>query len=206
MSDYSRLCTLVVAIAVAVLASACGPSAPPTAALMPSGVVDLKTGTYALSYPLLDLPGKPFPRVVIAVPDGWTINNGLAVQTRIDTPRQLAVAFWDVVDVYANGCHWLGPKIHPGPTVDELAACSRPDRSGMRRRRWRSASADTTGSTWSGQSPLTLSSRTAIRAPTTRTVGSRAGQVMERAERIDTSWVQARSTGCGSSTSRAAAW
>jgi hypothetical protein len=126
MSDYSRLCTLVVAIAVAVLASACGPSAPPTTALhatpMPSGVVDLKTWTYALAYPLLDLPGKPFPRVVITVPDGWTINNGLAVQTPIDTPRQLAVAFWDVVDVYANGCHWLGPKIHPGPTVDELAA------------------------------------------------------------------------------------
>lgn len=113
--------------AIAVLpSSACGPSAPPTAAMhatpMPSGVVDLKAGTNALQYPLLDLPGKPFPRVVITVPDGWRTYRGLAVQTRIDTPRQLGVAFWDVVDVYANGCRWLGPMIHPGPTVDELAA------------------------------------------------------------------------------------
>ena len=38
------------------------------------------------------------------------------------TPRQVAVAFWTVSDVYANSCHWLGSEIHPGPTVDELAA------------------------------------------------------------------------------------
>jgi hypothetical protein len=64
-----RVSRLVVAIAVALLARAgtAAPSAPPTAALgatpqaMPSGTQDLKAGTYAFDYPLLDAPGKPFP-------------------------------------------------------------------------------------------------------------------------------------------------
>ena len=130
MSDQSRSSTMVVAIAVAVLASACGPSAPPTAALvatpqaMPRAEVDLslKAGTYAFNFSSLDALGKPFPKVVIRVPDGWVSYKGFAVRSLVNTPRQLVVSFWNVVDVYANSCHWLGPKIHPGPTVDELAA------------------------------------------------------------------------------------
>jgi hypothetical protein len=85
---------------------------------MPSGTQDLKAGTYAFKYPQLDAPGKPFPNAWITVPDGWSISNGFALLG----PHQLFVTIWDVVDVYANGCHWLGPKIHPGPTADELAA------------------------------------------------------------------------------------
>jgi hypothetical protein len=80
---------------------------------------DLKAGTYAITYHEFDLPGKPYPKVVITVPDGWSFNNGFAVS---NTSRQIFVTIWDGVDVYANGCHWLGPMIHPGPTVDELAA------------------------------------------------------------------------------------
>lgn len=139
MSAASRKPTLMVAICVAVLSSACGttaaqPSAAggPTPQAMPSGLVDLHAGTYAIRYALLDLPGKPFPRVVLTVPDGWTSNDGLAVIRHLDDrPRLMAVAFWGVVDVYTNGCHWLGPLIHPGPTVDELAAvlASRPLRN-----------------------------------------------------------------------------
>jgi hypothetical protein len=94
--------------------------APPQA--MPSGTQELKAGTYAVAVPQLDAPGKPFPNVVITVPDGWQSYGGFAVQRFDATPRYLAVSVWDVVDVYANGCHWLGPKIHPGPTVDDLAA------------------------------------------------------------------------------------
>src|SRR6266699_4425599 len=126
MSDHSRISKLMVAIAVALLASAC--TAPPTAApgptpqAMPLGEVDLKPGTYAFTFPLLDAPGKPFPKVVITVPDGWRSYKSFVVQSLVDTPRELGVSFWNVVDVYANGCHWLGPRVHPGPTVDELAA------------------------------------------------------------------------------------
>jgi hypothetical protein len=123
-----RVSTLVVTIAVALLASACTSGAPPTAApgatppAMPSGTEDLKAGTYAFELPLLDAPGKPLPNILITVPDGWNSFGGFAVQSHVGTSRQMAVSIWNVVDVYANGCHWLGPMIHPGPTVDELAA------------------------------------------------------------------------------------
>jgi hypothetical protein len=137
MSGYSRVPAFLAAVAVALVASACTAGAPPIAApdatpqAMPSGTQDLEAGTYAMAFPQLDGPGKPFPKVVITVPDAWNIYQGVAVQTLVDTPRQMALSFWNVVDVYANGCHWLGPMIHPGPTVDELAAvlAARPLRS-----------------------------------------------------------------------------
>jgi hypothetical protein len=119
---------MVVAIAVALLASACGPSAPPAAApgttprAMPSGEVDLQAGTYVLDFPLLDTSEKRFPSVLITVPDGWTSYKGFVFRSRLDTPREMAVSFWSVVAVYANSCRWLGSMIQPGPTVDELAA------------------------------------------------------------------------------------
>jgi len=125
----------VLAIAVALLASACtspavgaAPSARPTAGIAPTpqrisaGIMDLKAGTYAFAFQLLDAPGKPFPKVVLRVPDGWVSYKGFAVRSLVNTPRQLVVSFWNVVDVYANSCHWLGPMIHPGSTVDELTA------------------------------------------------------------------------------------
>jgi hypothetical protein len=103
--------------------------APPQA--MPSGTRDLKAGTYAFSFPQLDAPGKPFPKALITVPDGWRINGGFALTGHNDKPLELAVTIWDVVDVYADGCHWLGPTIHPGPTAAELAAvlAARPARN-----------------------------------------------------------------------------
>jgi hypothetical protein len=124
----TRASTLVVAIAVALMASACTAGAPPTAAAgatpqaMPSGTQDLKAGTYAVDLSQLDAPGKPFPNVLITVPAGWNTYQGFAVQSHADTPRHLALSLWNLVDVYINGCRWLGPMIHPGPTVDELAA------------------------------------------------------------------------------------
>jgi hypothetical protein len=99
------------------LASPSVPAGHATPQAMPSQTRDLKAGTY-----VWDALGKPFPKASITVPDGWTINSGFALVSRSDTPRQLVVYIWDVVDVYANGCQWLGPLIHPGPTADELAA------------------------------------------------------------------------------------
>ena len=132
MNGCCRQSRMLVAIVVALLTSACaaGPTAPPTAALgatpqaMPLGEVDisLKAGTYAFDFSRLDAPGKPFPKVVLRVPDGWVSYKGFAVRSLVNTPRQLVVSFWNVVDVYGNSCHWLGPMIHPGSTVDELTA------------------------------------------------------------------------------------
>lgn len=118
---------VLVGIAIALMASACTSSGPPTTALgatpqpMLSGTRDLVAGTYVFN-PLIDTTGKPFPNILITVPGGWTSYERFAVQRLVDTPRQMAVSVWNVVDVYGNGCHWLGPMIHPGPTVDELGA------------------------------------------------------------------------------------
>lgn len=148
MSGYTCRSTLLVTVAVGLLASACAAStgvssptstsspvssavqsAPPTASAsgtpqpIPTadGDTGLGAGTYAFDFTRLDAPGKPFPRVVITVPDGWSGFRGFGVDSLSDT-RYHFVSFWDVADVYANSCHWLGPKIDPGPTVDELAA------------------------------------------------------------------------------------
>jgi hypothetical protein len=132
MTRYSRLSTMMIAITVVLLASACASRVPPTAAAttpqaarmtpqaMPAAQ-GLKAGTYAYHFQRLDVPGKPFPQVLITVPDGWS-SVGFFVHSLVGSHREIAVSFWNVVDVYTNGCHWLGPMIHPGPTVDGLAA------------------------------------------------------------------------------------
>jgi hypothetical protein len=95
----------------------------PVLPAMPQGDAPLNAGTYAFDFSQLDAPGKPFPKVLITVPAGWSVSGGLFVHTLVGTQRQIAVSFWNVVDVYATGCHWLSPPaIHSGPTVDELAA------------------------------------------------------------------------------------
>lgn len=104
-------------------------TAAPTAALdstvwpMPTfdGDVSLQAGTYVFNFTRLDAPGKPFPKVLITVPDGWSGFRGFGVDT-LTGPRYHFVSFWNVVDVYANSCHWLGPRIHSGSTVEELVA------------------------------------------------------------------------------------
>jgi hypothetical protein len=144
MTKFGRASTLLVAIAAASMAGGCStgqvaapsptptfepsstaaPSAAPTAtsrATLPTigpGEQNLEAGTYIFGFPQMDAPDKPFPRVLITVPDGWASYKGFGVAG----PRTAFVGFWSVVEVYAHPCHWLGPKIHSGPTVDELAA------------------------------------------------------------------------------------
>ena len=147
-----RVSILMITIAIALLASACAastgvssptstssfvsaavPSAPPSAAPtarlaatpqpMPTfdGDVALQAGAYVFNFTRLDAPGKPFPKVQVSVPDGWSGFRGFGVDNQTGANFHF-VSFWDVTDVYTNPCHWLGPKLHPGPTVDELAA------------------------------------------------------------------------------------
>lgn len=121
-----------IAPSVPVVTPAVTPTAQPTATVrataqataqpIPSGTVNLRAGTYAFSFPLLDAPGMPFPTVAITVPDGWNSFKDFAVQSLAGTPGERDVSFWNVDKVYANGCHWLGlPLIDPGPTVAGLA-------------------------------------------------------------------------------------
>jgi hypothetical protein len=175
---------------------------------MPSGEASLKAGTYSFDFPLLDAPGKPFPNVVIAMPDGWTTFKGFGVE---DTARQLFVGFWNVVDVYANSCRWLGPRIHPGPTVDGLAAV-------LAGRPLRNATAPVAVSVggyhgkfleWSVPSNVNFSD--CDRDPATPKVTSRAGPAQcsgtrpgtQRAQLTAINKVRVRSTASGSSTLRA---
>jgi hypothetical protein len=97
MTHDSRRSTLMVAIAVALLASACASSSSPTAAratpqTMPSAAQDLKAGTYAYHFQQLDVPGKPFPKVLITVPDGWSVASGVFVHSLVGTQREIAVS------------------------------------------------------------------------------------------------------------------
>jgi len=127
MSGYTGGHRLAVAMAVVLFASACTAGASSTAApgaspqAIPSSSEDLKAGTYIFDNSVLGFPGKPFPNIGITVPDGWS-SFGYGVHRYTDTSRYLAVSFWSVGDVYANGCHWVGTQIHPGPTADDLAA------------------------------------------------------------------------------------
>ena len=149
MSGHAHRCMFIVTIAIGLLTSACAastglssptppsspvsaavPSAPPTASTSPTphpmptfdGDVSLAAGTYAFDFTRLDLPGKPFPKVLVTVPDGWSGFRGFGVDTLNTGSRFHFVSFWTVVDVYTNPCHWLGPKLHPGPTVDDVAS------------------------------------------------------------------------------------
>jgi hypothetical protein len=119
---------LVVAIAAAILANACAAGSPSSAtpAASPQAIPSqdeaaLTAGPYIFDNAYLGFPGKPFPNIEISVPDGWT-SFGYGVHRYNETQRYLAVSFWNVEDVYANGCQGFGPKIHPGPTADDLAA------------------------------------------------------------------------------------
>ena len=85
------------------------------------GDVALEAGTYAFDFTRLDAPGKPFPRVLVTVPDGWSGFRGFGVDSHGGSRFNFA-SFWNVEDIYANPCHWLDPSVHPGPTVDDLAS------------------------------------------------------------------------------------
>jgi len=82
--------------------------------------LDLEAGTYAFDFPLMDQPGRPFPPVLITVPEGWSSFRGFGVHK--DTPSNPFVGFWNVTLVYSHPCQHRGAMLDPGPTVEGLAA------------------------------------------------------------------------------------
>lgn len=115
------------------LASPSAPASPLPASQAPTGLpgsspqsipptdTDLEPGTYAFDFPLMDQPGRPFPRVLITLPAGWSSFHGFGLQSRGDTPREHFVGFWNVTRVYSHPCQSKGAMLDPGPTVDGLA-------------------------------------------------------------------------------------
>lgn len=79
----------------------------------------LDAGTYVADLASRSAPAKRFPKVLITVPDGWANDRGWSLAP---LGYITGVMFWDVVDVYAHPCQWQGPRVHPGPTVDDLVA------------------------------------------------------------------------------------
>jgi hypothetical protein len=97
-----------------------GPSAaPPT---LRAGVEReaLDAGTYAFDLGLRSA-GR-FPKVLVTVPGGWAQDDGWIVGPIEPAGYPTGLLLWDVVDVYAHPCQWEGPRVHPGPTVDDLVA------------------------------------------------------------------------------------
>jgi len=129
----------ILAVSVALLASACsaaavatrqttGPSsvpsgaivAQPTATLDPTPLAPSSTPTPAL------VAGALVPRVigtgsypgVTVVAPGWHLNGTFFVDK--SSGPLLGISVWDVGQVPRDPCHWLGQLSDPGPTVDDL--------------------------------------------------------------------------------------
>ncbi len=77
----------------------------------------LKPGTYVSN---LDHAG-PYPNVILELPEGWSSFGGHWVNKKLDTPGLVAITFWNVHEVYVDGCHWRQPRLTPGRGSDELA-------------------------------------------------------------------------------------
>ena len=81
----------------------------------------LEPGTYVLD--LTPITGDDrFPNVSLTVPEGWENRSGWGVRFAPETERWMGITFWDVGEVYAHPCRWLGKKrLQPGPTAADLA-------------------------------------------------------------------------------------
>lgn len=143
MSASKRLSTLAVAIAAALLASAC--SAPPTATLgpTPSAVPSFTTpassttpaptpGSGVLPPGVLPLGAGPhtahvmgtgsYPGYTVVVPAAWYDFGGLFVikyPSSVPAPV-LGISVWDVGQVFRDPCHWQSTGFNPGPSVADL--------------------------------------------------------------------------------------
>jgi hypothetical protein len=103
--------------------AAVSPAAPsPAPSILGSDETSLQAGTY-----MLDLNGKPtvssarIPEVVLTLPDGWSSIRGFGVNHGGEGNDWMGITFWQVDEVYAHPCRWKGPRLTPGPSVDDLA-------------------------------------------------------------------------------------
>jgi hypothetical protein len=133
MSSHSRADTLVVAIAVGLLASACAttattPRPSPATTAMPTAAPNLVPGETAqqAGTHLMRVIGRgSYPTYTVVLPPGWFDNNFRFVDKYPDTGVPvpvLALSVWDVAEVVRDPCHWHGQSFDPGPGVANLVA------------------------------------------------------------------------------------
>jgi hypothetical protein len=128
-TGHLRAYTLVAAMAVALLASACAATGPtpkssPVTTAVPTrspGVTAQRAGTHALQV----IPAGSYPDYTVVLPPGWFDLGGSFVDKYPENgaPRPvLGLSVWNVGQVVRDPCHWQGQGFDPGPSVENLVA------------------------------------------------------------------------------------
>jgi hypothetical protein len=99
------------------------PAPSPAPSILGSEEARLQAGDY-----VIDLNGKPtvstdatIPRIGLTLPGGWSSIRGFGVNHGGEGNDWMGITFWQVDEVYAHPCQWKGPRLKPGPSVDDLA-------------------------------------------------------------------------------------
>ena len=62
-----------------------------------------------------------YPALVAEMPAGWVASDGWLVRVDAQDVPPVSVQFWNVDQVYAHPCQWLGTLFQPGRGVEDLA-------------------------------------------------------------------------------------
>ena len=116
-------------LAALAIIAACSPAVPdepsvtgdrPSTAVgtSPSSVVEPTSSAAPRSGNLFFAGSANIP-VTVTIPAGWDLVNGVAV-LKSDTEPTVGVGFYDVANIYADGCRWEVVEPAVGPSVDDL--------------------------------------------------------------------------------------
>ncbi|MGA8522130.1 MAG: hypothetical protein WB807_03655 [Candidatus Dormiibacterota bacterium] len=129
MSGHPRANNLMVAMVIALLASACTATAPaprssPVTTAVPTttpvlgpGGTALTAGTHAARV----MGTGTYPSYTVVVPPGWFDLDDHFIITGPTEPV-LGLSVWDVGEVFRDPCNWQGQGFVPGPGVANLVA------------------------------------------------------------------------------------
>lgn len=90
-------------------------------------------GTYSLVNPCIDgnfthgsatAGCSGYKRIVLTLPAGWTIVDGLAYK-HLHQPNEVAISAWTVLEVYDDPCHWQGSALSPLDLAHETMTADR---------------------------------------------------------------------------------
>jgi hypothetical protein len=87
---------------------------PPPSSIAATATTGPGTGTAAFGGAVPEVP------VRVTMPAGWELDDVFVLKSGSD-PR-IGIDFFDVANIYADGCEWTLVDPPPGPTVDDLVA------------------------------------------------------------------------------------
>jgi hypothetical protein len=127
MKGYSRVSTVVVAMAMALLTSACAASTSPPSPVPTATAAPTSSPTPAPTLPAGQIPSGTYQAgfATYTLPTGWTaFNSTIILKGNADPPNGMAVALWqNIGTVYGDPCHADNSSWSPnGLTVDALVA------------------------------------------------------------------------------------